>query len=384
VDEGSQIVSEYQYYEFLAIDRPLTKKQIDEVRRWSTRAEITSTSFVNEYHFGDFHGSPELLVSKYFDVMVYFANWGTHRLLTNVPVEDVKELKKYESDSLTVHKQHDGLLVDFNSNSDDYDDSWDMDSSGLMGSLSPIRTEIAGGDLRPLFLGWLSGLYFGEEGSDNPVPPIPEGLNDLTPAQTRLAEYLRVDEDILMAAANHSAPKQPPVMSLPAWVVALPPDQKNDFIEAVMSGSDPAAVNHMRRRYQLESAPPENESKGGTLTVGQVLLEARTIQKDREEQERAKRKRDAERRARQAAEEWERRINDLMRDELPAWKSVESIVGNKQAGEYARAVKQLADLKEVAVRRGALEDFARRVRQLRETHKGKRKFVASLDAAKLL
>jgi hypothetical protein len=69
-------MSEYQYYEFLAIDRPLTRKQINEVRQWSTRAEITSTSFVNEYHFGDFHGDPELLVNKYFDVMVYFANWG--------------------------------------------------------------------------------------------------------------------------------------------------------------------------------------------------------------------------------------------------------------------------------------------------------------------
>jgi hypothetical protein len=76
-------VSEYQYYEFLAIDRPLAKKQIDEVRRWSTRAEITSNSFVNEYHWDNFKGDPELLVSRYFDVLVYFANWGTHQLLMN-------------------------------------------------------------------------------------------------------------------------------------------------------------------------------------------------------------------------------------------------------------------------------------------------------------
>ena len=62
--KGVSAVSEYQYYEFLAIDRPLTAKQIDEVGRWSTRAKITSTSFVNEYHFGDFRGSPELLVRR--------------------------------------------------------------------------------------------------------------------------------------------------------------------------------------------------------------------------------------------------------------------------------------------------------------------------------
>ena len=73
-----------------------------------------------------------------------------------------------------------------------------------------------------------------------------------------------------------------------------------------------------------------------------------------------------------------------MGDEGPAWKSVESIVENKRATEYERAVKTLADLKEVAVRRGALEDFSRRVRQMREAHRWKSKFVKSLDAAKIL
>src|SRR5215469_4287638 len=93
-------MSEYQYYELLAIDRPLTSKQIDEVRKFSTRAEITSTHFVNEYHFGSFHGDPYLLVSEYYDVMVYYANWGTRRLLIGVPTEipDLAEWKQYESE----------------------------------------------------------------------------------------------------------------------------------------------------------------------------------------------------------------------------------------------------------------------------------------------
>jgi hypothetical protein len=44
-------VSEYQYYEFLAIDRPLDEDERAEVRSLSTRARITATSFVNEYHW---------------------------------------------------------------------------------------------------------------------------------------------------------------------------------------------------------------------------------------------------------------------------------------------------------------------------------------------
>jgi len=40
-------MSQCQYYEFVALDRPPTT---DEVRELSTRTTITATSFVNEYH----------------------------------------------------------------------------------------------------------------------------------------------------------------------------------------------------------------------------------------------------------------------------------------------------------------------------------------------
>ncbi len=44
-------MSEYQYYEFQALDKPLTKQQQKELRSLSSRAEITATSFVNEYNY---------------------------------------------------------------------------------------------------------------------------------------------------------------------------------------------------------------------------------------------------------------------------------------------------------------------------------------------
>jgi hypothetical protein len=36
-------VSEYQYYEFIAVDRPLDDDEQAEMRSMSTRAEITAT-----------------------------------------------------------------------------------------------------------------------------------------------------------------------------------------------------------------------------------------------------------------------------------------------------------------------------------------------------
>jgi len=41
-------MSEYQYYEFRAVDRPLTPQQQAELRSRSSRATITATSFINE------------------------------------------------------------------------------------------------------------------------------------------------------------------------------------------------------------------------------------------------------------------------------------------------------------------------------------------------
>lgn len=70
-------MSEYQYFEFQAIDRPLTQSQMQELRRYSTRATITPTRFVNEYHWGNFKGNPAAWMEKYFDAFFYWRT-GVH------------------------------------------------------------------------------------------------------------------------------------------------------------------------------------------------------------------------------------------------------------------------------------------------------------------
>ena len=90
-------MSEYQYYEFLALDQPLTDRQMKEVRAFSSRARITPTSFVNEYHWGDFRGDTNSFMTKYYDAFVYYANWGTHELRFRLPKAglDVELAKRY-------------------------------------------------------------------------------------------------------------------------------------------------------------------------------------------------------------------------------------------------------------------------------------------------
>src|ERR1017187_3463986 len=85
-------MSEYQYYDFKAIDYALTKTEMATLRSISTRAMITSTSFTNHYEWGDLKADPRKLLEKYFDAFVYVTNWGTREFYLRLP----RELADYE------------------------------------------------------------------------------------------------------------------------------------------------------------------------------------------------------------------------------------------------------------------------------------------------
>ncbi len=78
-------MSEYQYYEFHAVDRPLTAKEMAELRSYSTRARITPTTFINDYSWGTFKGDEDAWMERYFDAFLYIADWGTRVLKLALP-----------------------------------------------------------------------------------------------------------------------------------------------------------------------------------------------------------------------------------------------------------------------------------------------------------
>ena len=111
-------MSEYQYYEFQAIDRPLTQREMGELRSFSSRATITATRFVNSYSFGNFKGSPSQWMDKYFDAVLYLANWGTHELMLRFPlgVLDVATAKRYcHGESASGRAKGDHVILELRS-----------------------------------------------------------------------------------------------------------------------------------------------------------------------------------------------------------------------------------------------------------------------------
>jgi len=90
-------MSEFQYYEFQAVDRPLGEADRQALRALSTRARITATSFTNVYEWGDFKGDPATLMERWFDLHLYLANWGSRRLMIRLPkrLADQQRLKAF-------------------------------------------------------------------------------------------------------------------------------------------------------------------------------------------------------------------------------------------------------------------------------------------------
>src|SRR3982751_6362143 len=115
-----------------------------ELRAISIRAEISPTRFWNEYQWGDLKVEPAKLMERYFDAHLYFANWGTHRLMLRIPKAriDLKALEPYfvggHAARFTTKGEH--VLLDLRSDTEERE--YDEQSPGSAAALSPLRAEL--------------------------------------------------------------------------------------------------------------------------------------------------------------------------------------------------------------------------------------------------
>lgn len=79
-------MSEFQYYEWLALDQPLDDRQLAEVARLSSHMDtVTPAQAIVTYSFGDFKHDPIKVLANYFDAFLYMSNWGTTQLAFRFP-----------------------------------------------------------------------------------------------------------------------------------------------------------------------------------------------------------------------------------------------------------------------------------------------------------
>ena len=268
-------MSEYQYYEFQAIDRPLTQAEMRELRSVSTRATITPTRFVNEYHWGDFKGNPAVWIEKYFDAFLYFANWGSRDYMLRLPgrLLDYKTASRYcRGDPALVRRKGEYVILEFHSD-DDSGEDWEGEANELS-ALIPLRADLARGDHRCLYLAWLLCVQAGEVEDDAEEPPVPAGLRALTGSLSAFADFLRIDNDLIEAAAEGSPGEEDAVSreEIARWIQSLPDVEKTRMLlDVALDGPNPQAELLTNFRSGRTSGKRQT---GKTRTVAQLLKAA--------------------------------------------------------------------------------------------------------------
>ena len=378
-------MSEYQYYEFLAIDRPLNENEINELRVLSTRATITPVSFTNYYNWGDFRGNPDKLMQRYFDAHVYVANWMTAIFMVRLPI---KALPKETAEALAV-----SYMLDFKAAKTHWIITWSMEESenydrfgmedgrGWMARLAPVRDELLRGDMRSLYIGWLAGIT-GEMMDDDEKEPVSiSGLGSLTAAQQALAEFLEVDPDLLAGAGMGSPAAQSEEISekdMDRWVDALPRNEVKAVLKQLLEGKGQQAERSIKNRFAAWR-------RG--LQTDKIDLPRRKVGELRQNAEKArqirleKQKRDRKRRENKRREKRKAYLKNLSNDFPRAWESVREPVERGSGRGYDEACRGLVDIAEAYNLFATKKQFQKELKKFMTGHMRRKALIQRLVKA---
>ncbi len=381
-------MSEYQYYEFLAIDRPLTTEQMAQIRAYSSRAHITAHSFVNVYSWGNFKGKPGEWMEKYFDAFLYISNWGVRRFLLRLPEKLLTQsiVDPYCTDERFTYWCNDGnIILSFIYNEEG--GNGDEDGEGLMAELISIRADLLRGDGRALYLGWLGAVSAREVNDNTLEPPVPANLGNLSASLVALANLLGVDIDLIAAAAEGSATQHDVGLSeqdIREWVSNLADQEKDSLLMQFISGGNPHLATELQQCIRSTLQGEENVLNQPRRTAGDLLDRAKTLKNIRQRKEAARRAREEARREREQAEARERYLDSLTGKENELWAEVDKFIAAKNPYRYGEAVSLLQDLCDLAKRQGRSRDFQICLRALCEANKQRPALLNRIRDARLL
>lgn len=382
-------MSEYQYYEFAAIDRPLTRVEMAQLRAVSTRADITPSGFANHYEWGDLKADPADWMRRYFDAFVYTANWCSCRLALRMPLSTFRtaELKPFATgQALTIEASDEHWILDWSlDESEDYDRFGMEDGSGWMRRLTPLRDELLRGDLRPLYLGWLAGATSGELGDDALEPEVPPGLSELSPPQQALVEFVEIDPDMLAAAMTGSAlvSRNDAAQAdyIDVWLDEWPRNEMVAVLKLIAQGKGQEAERQVRSRHAawLKAQRPSSASPAPRRNVHQLRELAQSasgVRLERKAKERAKQ--EAERRLQR-----ETTLRLLMADVDKRWEAIDAQARRGSASGYEQAVRALAELAEGYALTSSRKEFDRTLRRFLVRHATRSALLRRLTEAGL-
>ncbi len=366
-------MSEYQYYEFQAIDRPLTPEEQQSVAQLSSRVSPHPWRAEFTYSYGGgLYPRAEKVLAEYYDAMLYLSNWGSRQLMFRFPRALVDpdrmqqynvETTDYPSDIIQVDVKSEYAILNIELNEED-GLGW-IEGEGWLGALVGLREAILQGDYRVLYLAWLNGLTSVHDVDKNALePPVPSGLGKPTPALHSFVELFDVDQDMLQAAAEHSAPRESRTFTeddLRQAIETLTSEEKDDFLLQLVQGEPQLSLVLKRRLGVLGDDPAGYSSSAHSERPRRTVSEIFAMAAEMKEQRRKAKAAAAE--ARRIAE-----LDALARRGDTVWNEIDALIQRGQATPYDEAVQLLKNLRDLAVRQRQTIAFQTRLNRIHEEY----------------
>ena len=351
-------MSEYQYYEFQTLDRPLNSQEKKIINQLSSRVELSATKATFTYSYGDFRGNPAEILAKYFDGMYYIANWGTQQLMFRFPQSliDLEQIKPYcVEDCISVSTIGKYVILNLEYYTED-GFGWIEDDGGELSEVINLRNDILQQDYRLLYLAWLKAIALQKLDPEALEPPVPPGLNQLSSSLTAFIKLFGIDEHLVKVAAQSS--KQPQSISDATWreIIANLPRKECDRILLQLVKNQPNLAIEFKQKIAKKIA--NTQSNNQSSRSGSELLEAAN-----QETQKAELKQQQEAEAQRIAE-----LKQFASKAIQAWTDIERLLLVAQAKPYEDAVKLLVKLRDLAVYQNKQPEFQQRLNYIYEKY----------------
>lgn len=372
-------MSEYQYYEFQALDRPLTASEQAYISSLSSRVQLSATNAIFTYSYGDFRGEPKEVLEKCFDIMLYMANWGTRQLMFRFP-KTVVAPSVFEPyclpDKITVSSSKNYVIVDISIQDEEYGD-W-IEGEGWLAKLVQLRDDILQGDYRVFYLAWLKAASIaieeGEDEEDLVEPTVPANLKKLPDAIGTFIELFDIDQDLIASASQVSIDKKENTEPIKEWITALSSEEKDYFLLKVATGEINVGIQLVNRLRELFKIP-KSDSNHDThrRSFSQLLENANEQMQQRQQREKLA-----------AQQEKIRKLEVLAKNQDKVWSDIYKLLEFKQSKTYDQAVAHLVDLRELAEYQGKLEEFKASIKQMQKNYSTRTGLLSRLKKVGLL
>ncbi len=373
-------MGEYQYYEFQALDHPLTHEAQVEIQSLSSRVQLTATSASFVYNYSNFPGNPYSVLAKYFDAMLYITNWGTRQLMFRFPATAIPDdvISDYQyADSMEWSTADEYIILNIEFNPEEGGDGEWVEGQGILPGIVQIRDDLLRGGYRSLYLAWLKFAYYEldvlEEDEDLTEPSVPPNLQSLSPALRNFIDFFEIDSDWVAAADQTNSKTEKMDTKLSSSIDQLSESEKHDFLERLLNGEphlDIALVNRLR---EISGTDKVEQPMSERRTIRQILAASEVIGQQRLEKEK------------QQAEAMRlKKLESIAQQQEQLWARIPSLIEQKRANTYDEALTILKDLRDLAVHQQHVAEFQDKLAAIRSQYPTSQGLNRRLKEARLM